>query len=64
MPWYEIGVTKWSTIAVEADSESAAFDIASYSEDYDEMQVNAVYEDAEDISRLHQHADKIIWDMK
>lgn len=37
MPWYEIGVTKWSTIAVEADSESAAFDIASYSEDYDEM---------------------------
>ena len=61
MPWYEIGVTQWSTLAVKADSESDAFDIASYSEDYDEMQINAEYEDAEDVARLHRHVDKIIW---
>ena len=61
MPWYEVGITKRSTIAVEANSASDALAIASYSEDYDEMQVNAEYEDTENVARLHRHVDKIIW---
>ncbi len=64
IPWYEVCTTTYNVVAIEAESESSAFAAATGSGDYDEMYVDNVYEDAEDISRLHRHADKIIWDMK
>lgn len=61
MPWYEVGVTKWSTIAVEANSEEEALDMASSEVDFDELEVNKVYTEPEEVSRLHRHADQVLF---
>lgn len=53
MSWYEIGVVQYSNYAIKASSKEEAIRALENEIEFDEAQINGVYDEDKDVGAVH-----------